>query len=71
MNRRWPIPGWKVLLAAGFEERPVIALTAGEALSPALADQLRGRVKRLVNGYGPTETTVGVATFKASVGASG
>jgi amino acid adenylation domain-containing protein len=50
--------GWKLLLAAGFEERPVVAVTAGEALSPALAGQLRSRVKRLVNGYGPTETTI-------------
>ncbi|GAB3975651.1 hypothetical protein GCM10027615_43540 [Plantactinospora veratri] len=50
--------GWKLLLDAGFAERPVVALVGGEALPPALAGDLRGRVKRLVNVYGPTETAI-------------
>ncbi|MBV9444632.1 MAG: amino acid adenylation domain-containing protein, partial [Streptosporangiaceae bacterium] len=50
--------GWKVLLAAGLEELPIIGLTGGEALPPVVATALRARVKRLVNAYGPTETTI-------------
>ncbi|GIG56668.1 hypothetical protein Lfu02_10400 [Longispora fulva] len=50
--------GWKLLLAAGFGERPVTALVGGEALPPVLARTLAGQVKRLVNVYGPTETTI-------------
>jgi len=58
--------GWKVLLNAGFDARPVVALTAGEALSPALAEQLHSRVRRLVNGYGPTETTIYSTSWERS-----
>jgi amino acid adenylation domain-containing protein len=50
--------GWRLLLDAGFDEPGVTALCGGEALPPALARELRGRVGRLLNVYGPTETTV-------------
>ena len=50
--------GWKLLLAAGFDRRPLVAVTTGEACPPALARDLRGRVDRLYNQYGPTEATV-------------
>jgi amino acid adenylation domain-containing protein len=49
--------GWRMLLAGGFDT-PVVALAGGEALPPALAAELRGRVRRLINVYGPTETTI-------------
>lgn len=60
--------GWRVLLeaglgtpgpdAAGIPPTPLVAVTGGEALPPALARELRARTARLVNGYGPTEATV-------------
>ncbi|MGC5664180.1 non-ribosomal peptide synthetase [Micromonospora sp. WMMD723] len=60
--------GWRVLLeaglgtpgpdAAGVAPAPLVAVTGGEALPPALARELRARTARLVNGYGPTEATV-------------
>ncbi|MFC4584869.1 amino acid adenylation domain-containing protein [Sphaerisporangium corydalis] len=50
--------GWRMLLAAGFDARDVVALAGGEALPAPLARELRGRVDRLVNVYGPTETTI-------------
>jgi ornithine carbamoyltransferase len=55
--------GWKLLLEAGFEERPVVALVGGEALPAALANAVRSKVKRLVNVYGPTETTIWSTTW--------
>ncbi|MFF7656622.1 amino acid adenylation domain-containing protein [Streptomyces sp. NPDC007983] len=50
--------GWKMLLAAGFDEPAVTALAGGEALPAPLARELRSSVRRLVNVYGPTETTI-------------
>ncbi|MDP9846263.1 non-ribosomal peptide synthetase [Streptosporangium lutulentum] len=50
--------GWWALLDAGFDRRPVTALTGGEALPPALARALRSRVRAMWNVYGPTETTI-------------
>ncbi|MFE2867766.1 amino acid adenylation domain-containing protein [Embleya sp. NPDC059259] len=50
--------GWRVLLAAGLHRPGLTAITGGEALPAALADELRRAVGRLVNVYGPTETTV-------------
>ncbi len=53
-------PGtWRLLLAGGWTKKlPVTIVTAGEALSRELADQVLARVDRLFSGYGPTETTV-------------
>ncbi len=53
-------PGtWRLLLAGGWTRRlPITIVTAGEALSRELADQVLARVDRLFSGYGPTETTV-------------
>ncbi|MEU8977230.1 amino acid adenylation domain-containing protein [Streptomyces sp. NPDC048309] len=50
--------GWKLLRAAGFERRPVTAITTGEACPPPLARELHAQVDRLVDLYGPTETTI-------------
>ncbi|WP_020523993.1 non-ribosomal peptide synthetase/MFS transporter [Catelliglobosispora koreensis] len=50
--------GWRVMLAAGFQEQHVTALVGGEALPEPLAGTLRGATRRLINVYGPTETTV-------------
>ncbi|WP_440087168.1 amino acid adenylation domain-containing protein [Streptosporangium sp. LJ11] len=50
--------GWRALLDAGFDGPRVTALTGGEALPPALARALRGRVRAMWNVYGPTETTI-------------
>jgi amino acid adenylation domain-containing protein len=50
--------GWRLLLAAGFDEPGAIGLVGGEALPVPLANQLRARLKLLSNVYGPTETTV-------------
>ncbi|WP_369244671.1 amino acid adenylation domain-containing protein [Streptomyces sp. R41] len=50
--------GWKLLRAAGFEHRPVTAITTGEACPLPLARELHGQVDRLVDLYGPTETTI-------------
>ncbi|MFC0528363.1 non-ribosomal peptide synthetase [Phytohabitans kaempferiae] len=50
--------GWKLLIEAGFDRRPVVAVTTGEACPPNLARDLRARVDTLVDLYGPTETTI-------------
>ncbi|MFE9059976.1 non-ribosomal peptide synthetase [Streptomyces mutabilis] len=50
--------GWKLLLAAGMDRLPVVAVTTGEECPPGLARQLVGCVDRLSNLYGPTEATV-------------
>src|SRR6185369_15436874 len=50
---------WQLLVnggGAGLER--LVAWTGGEALSPALAAALRGKVRALWNLYGPTEATV-------------
>src|SRR6185295_14405958 len=50
--------GWRVLLASGWAGRGLKALVGGEALPPALAAELAGKVGSLWNMYGPTETAV-------------
>ena len=51
--------GWRVLLGSGWPGDPKLkALVGGEALPPALASELRGKVGALWNMYGPTETAV-------------
>ncbi len=51
--------GWRVLLASGWAGRPGLkGLVGGEALPPALAAELAGKVDSLWNMYGPTETAV-------------
>ncbi|MDX6734015.1 MAG: hypothetical protein QOC54_3963, partial [Baekduia sp.] len=50
---------WRMLLDAGWPGDPNLrALCGGEALPPALAAELVGRVGSLWNVYGPTETTI-------------
>ncbi|MCX6081670.1 MAG: thioester reductase domain-containing protein, partial [Chloroflexi bacterium] len=50
---------WKALLSAGWQgEKDITLLTAGEALSRELAEELLKRSSALWNLYGPTETTV-------------
>ncbi|MFD4544574.1 amino acid adenylation domain-containing protein, partial [Streptomyces bauhiniae] len=50
--------GWRLLLAAGFDNYAVTALAGGEPVAPQLAADLQYKVQRLVNVYGPTETTI-------------
>jgi len=50
---------WRMLVESGWRGRAQLtALCGGEALPPALAAQLAGRVGSLWNLYGPTETTI-------------
>ncbi len=50
---------WRMLLLADWAGQPNLRiLVGGEALPPALAQQLLGRGRELWNLYGPTETTV-------------
>jgi amino acid adenylation domain-containing protein len=50
---------WRMLLDAGWPGQPGLkALCGGEALPPALADELVARGLELWNMYGPTETTI-------------
>jgi amino acid adenylation domain-containing protein len=50
---------WRMLIDSGWEGLPGLkALCGGEALPPALADELVARVGELWNMYGPTETTI-------------
>jgi len=50
---------WRLIVEAGWTGSPnLVAVTAGEALHPSLAEKLRARCERLWNGYGPTEATV-------------
>ncbi|NUR59073.1 MAG: amino acid adenylation domain-containing protein [Catenulispora sp.] len=62
--------GWRILLAAGFDEPGVDALVGGEALPTHLAQELRGRVRRLWNVYGPTETTIWSTISEVQPGSS-
>ncbi|WP_344206873.1 amino acid adenylation domain-containing protein [Nonomuraea bangladeshensis] len=50
---------YRMLVAAGWAGGPALrAVAGGEALDPALAEQILLRVGELWNAYGPTETTV-------------
>jgi amino acid adenylation domain-containing protein len=50
---------WRMLLESGWGgHRTLRAIAGGEALPPALAGELAGRVGELWNFYGPTEATV-------------
>ncbi|MEV1002395.1 amino acid adenylation domain-containing protein [Nonomuraea sp. NPDC050202] len=50
---------YRMLIAAGWAGGPALrAVAGGEALDPALAEQILLRVGELWNAYGPTETTV-------------
>jgi amino acid adenylation domain-containing protein len=49
---------WRLLLQAGWQGRIRTALCGGEALEPALAEQLASRSSSVWNLYGPTETTI-------------
>jgi amino acid adenylation domain-containing protein len=50
---------WQTLIALGWPGDPgMTALSGGEALSPALAAELRARSRGVCNGYGPTETAI-------------
>jgi amino acid adenylation domain-containing protein len=50
---------WRMLIDSGWPGRAGLkALCGGEALPPALADELVVRVPELWNMYGPTETTI-------------
>ncbi|MEO3807789.1 amino acid adenylation domain-containing protein [Sphaerisporangium sp. B11E5] len=60
--------GWRVLLAAGYEDRRLTALVGGEALPLPLARELRAVTGRLVNVYGPTETTIWSTAWEVPAG---
>ena len=50
---------WQMLLDSGWEEHlPITAISTGEALPLALAQNILKRVNKLWNLYGPTETTI-------------
>ncbi|MFI4890169.1 MAG: amino acid adenylation domain-containing protein [Steroidobacterales bacterium] len=60
---------WRTLLLTGWEgNTQLTALCGGEALSPDLAADLRGRVGHLWNAYGPTETTVWATIGRVETG---
>src|SRR6185295_15071026 len=50
--------GWRLLIESGWQGADLKILCGGEALSSALAEQLRTRGRALWNMYGPTETTI-------------
>lgn len=60
---------WRLLFAAGWIGGPGFkVLTGGEALSPALADELSEASGEVWNMYGPTETTVWSTVAKIKKG---
>jgi acyl-CoA synthetase (AMP-forming)/AMP-acid ligase II len=62
---------WRMLIDAGWSGSPALRMiSAGEALSMRLAQELLARGKQLWNLYGPTETTI-YATFHAVQGDDG
>jgi len=51
--------GWRLMLESGWSGTPTLTmLCGGEALPPALAQQLGTRGRAVWNVYGPTETTI-------------
>lgn len=62
---------WRLLLAAGWQGKPMIkSLCGGEALTRALADDLRARSFSVWNLYGPTETTIWSSVHELAEGES-
>ncbi len=58
---------WKMLLAAGWPgDKNICLLSAGEALTRELAEELLKRCASLWNLYGPTETTVYSAYWRVT-----
>jgi len=56
---------WEMALSMGWDEPlDLLAISAGETLSPKIAQQLMQRCSSVWNGYGPTETTVMVLMKK-------
>jgi amino acid adenylation domain-containing protein/thioester reductase-like protein len=56
---------WKTVLSVGWQGKyDICLLSAGEALSLDLAEQLLHRCGKLWNLYGPTETTVYSSAYK-------
>nr|WP_246357067.1 non-ribosomal peptide synthetase/type I polyketide synthase [Pyxidicoccus fallax] len=50
---------WQIVLASGWQGTPTFKiLTAGEAVTPELCNQLAARAGYVLNGYGPTETAI-------------
>jgi amino acid adenylation domain-containing protein len=62
---------WRMLLDAGWSgrRRSLRAVCGGEALAPALAQELVGRVGEVWNFYGPTEATVWSTCARIDAGA--
>ncbi|MCP4937461.1 MAG: amino acid adenylation domain-containing protein, partial [bacterium] len=60
---------WRLLLAAGWQgQQSLKILCGGEALPPALADELVTRGHAVWNLYGPTETTIWSARYQVTAG---
>jgi amino acid adenylation domain-containing protein len=60
---------WRLLLQAGWKGRPDFkAVSAGDVLPRALANEILTRAGKLWNGYGPTETTAGAAFARVEPG---
>ncbi|WP_255948300.1 non-ribosomal peptide synthetase [Streptomyces odontomachi] len=57
-------PHWQMLLDAGFGVRDVIALTGGEAATPAHLATIASRVREFYNEYGLTETTIAALRWR-------
>jgi amino acid adenylation domain-containing protein len=60
---------WRMLVDSGWMGRPELRMwSGGEALTPALADDLLARGRELWNLYGPTETTIYSARHRVRSG---
>ncbi len=60
---------WRMLLEAGWHGQPDLKmLCGGEALAPALAQEIQERGGTLWNMYGPTETTIWSAITPVAAG---
>ena len=57
--------GWRLLLSVGWQPTPNLKiLSGGEALPPALAQQLQSEGNSVWNLYGPTEATVWTTIYQ-------